>query len=197
MAIPERVARLTADQVHAMLDAGILRDAEGLELIRGLLVYKDRAASGGDPMTIGELHNLVIKLLNRLDPELVTLGSHMQTQGPVRLSETDEPEPDGAVIRGEPRDYARRIPGAADVLAVIEVADSSLEYDRSDKAALYAGAGILQYVIVNLREGEIEVHESPTGGGYKVHRTVSAGGVLELRASPSATLSVAASRLLP
>ena len=61
-----RVARLTVAQVHAMMKAGILREGEPIELIDGLLVYKDRSTTGQDPMTIGEKHNLVIKLLARL-----------------------------------------------------------------------------------------------------------------------------------
>lgn len=190
-----RVARLTASQVHAMLKSGILRDAEGLELIDGLLVYKDRAAAGADPMTIGEKHNLVIKLLARLDPDLVTAGAHMQTQGPVRLSERDEPEPDGAVVRGDPRDYADRIPVSSDVTCILEVADSSLEYDRTTKAALYARAGIAQYVIVNLRDFCLELHERPAGGEYADVRIVTAGGVVELKAV--GVVRVAAERLLP
>jgi Uma2 family endonuclease len=179
-----------------MLDSGILRDAEGLELIDGLLVYKDRATCGADPMTIGEKHNLVIKLLARLDPELVVQGAHMQTQGPVRVSDRDEPEPDGAVVRGDPRDYADRIPTSRDVTCVLEVADSSLEYDRTIKMALYANAGISQYVIVNLRDLCLEVRESPAGGQYADLRIVAAGDTVELSAVTE-MVRVPAARILP
>ncbi len=197
LSVPQRVARLTATQVHAMLDAGILREGEPLELIDGLLLYKDRSASGGDPMTIGEKHNLVIKLLARLDPDLEPHGAHLQTQGPVRLSDASEPEPDGAVLKGDPRAYGERIPSERDVASVIEVADSSLEYDRTTKARLYADAGIAQYLIINVRDGEIEVHEGPSAGGYTRSRVIHRGQDLQLRRSESAALTVAAARLLP
>lgn len=192
-----RVARLTASQVHAMLNAGILKDAAPLELIEGLLVYKDRSATGGDPTTIGERHNLVIKLLNELDAELRSQGMHVQTQGPLRISELSEPEPDAAIVRGAPRDYLEQLPAAADVASVIEVADSSLEDDRLTKAELYAKAGIPQYVIINVRDGEIEVHENPTRERYTSSRTVSSTGTLELRVSATASLSIPAARVLP
>lgn len=180
-----------------MLEAGILRDGEPLELIDGLLIYKDRSAAGGDPMTIGEKHNHVIQLLARLDPELVAMGAHMQTQGPVRLSETDEPEPDGTVVRGDLADYAARIPTGADVEAVIEVADSSLEYDRSTKALMYARAGIAQYLIVNVRDARVEVYEEPVAGTYTLSRVIFADGSLELRGPQGRRLRVAAARILP
>lgn len=148
-------------------------------------------------MTIGEKHNLLIKLLSELSQELRAHCAHMQTQGPIRLSEFSEPEPDGAVVRGAPRDYLKQLPSAADVESVIEVADSSLEEDRTTKAALYAKAGIAQYVIINVRDGEIEVHEHPSRGRYATRRTIGMQGILELRVSATASLPVSAARLLP
>jgi hypothetical protein len=139
----------------------------------------------------------VIKLLARLDPALTALGCHMQTQGPLRLSAKDEPEPDGVVLRGGPRDYADRIPEAADAFSVIEIADSSLEHDRTTKAALYASANIAQYVVINLRTGAIEVHEAPKAGTYTRVRILTQGEALELRASATTTLSVPSADVLP
>jgi Uma2 family endonuclease len=194
-----RVAPLTVEQVHAMLHAGILREGEPVELIDGVLVYKDRSDHGGDPMTVGKRHNLTIKLLARLDPELSSLGCHMQTQGPLSIPPHDEPEPDGVILRGEPRDYADRVPGTADALCVIEVADSSLEYDRTHKLSLYARANIPQYVIVNLREGVVEVHEGPVAEAGRFARTSvrRAGELLALQASDSKRLEIDPSRILP
>ena len=191
-----RVARLSATQVHAMLVAGILPNAGALELIDGLLVWKDRTAHGGGVMTIGEKHNLVIKLLARLDPDLALQGSHMQTQGPVRLSGTDEPEPDGAIVRGDPRDYADQTPTSADVTCVLEVADSSLEYDRTTKATLYGRAGIPQYVIVNLRHLCLEVFADPADGAYRRSSVVRAGDLVAL-VTATGDVSIPAERLLP
>jgi Uma2 family endonuclease len=194
-----RVAPLTVAQVHAMLDAGILREGEPVELIDGVLVYKDRSEHGEDPRTVGKRHNLTVKLLARLDPELSRQGCHMQTQGPLSLPPHDEPEPDGAILRGDPRDYAERIPEARDVECVLEVADSSLQYDRTHKLALYARAGIAQYVIVNLRESLIEIYEGPVPNQANFERKhlVRTGGTVPLRVSDRELLEIEAARILP
>ena len=133
-----------------MIKAGIVHEGASIELIDGVLIHKDRSASGEDPMSIGKEHRLVVSLLGRLDADLAQRGYHMQIQNPLSLSPYDEPEPDGVILRGGPRVYTDRVPGAADAGSVIEVADSSLAYDRKTKLALYARAGIAQYVIVNL-----------------------------------------------
>jgi Uma2 family endonuclease len=138
------------------------------------------------------------KLLAKLDIELASRGSHMQTQGPLRIPPFDVPEPDGAVLRRDERAYADRLPGAADALAVIEVADSSLPSDRTTKLELYTRAGIEQYVIVNLRDACLEVHEGPIGttGAYARQTVLRAGDVLELRTA-EAPLAVDVARILP
>ncbi len=193
-----RIARLTAEQVHAMLAAGILSEAEPIELIGGVLVYKDRSAFGEDPRTIGPRHNIAVQLLAALTTDLAPRGWFVQTQGPLLLPPHDEPEPDGAVLRGSPRDYAQGLATAADVACVFEVADSSLAYDRTTKLALYARAGISQYLIVNLREDVVEVHEAPSPGAgiYDRRLVVGRDGTVALRVG-GAVVDVAVSRFLP
>ena len=68
-------------------------------------------------------------------------GYHLHSQLPVTLGATQEPEPDLAIVRGRPEDYVDHHPQAADIVAIMEVADSSLAYDRTTKLAIYAGAG--------------------------------------------------------
>jgi hypothetical protein len=193
-----RVARLTVDQVNAMIETGILRDGEPIEHIDGVLVYKDRSAHGEDPMTIGKRHNLVVKLLARLDAELAPHGFHMQTQGPLRLPPHDEPEPDGAILRGDPRAYTDRLPGAADAACVIEVADASLENDRTRKLGLYARAGVARYVIVNLRDGCVEVYEAAQREeGRYADVTVLRGGQSLTLDLDGAAVAIDVTRILP
>ena len=82
-------------------------------------------------------------------------------QNPITLPPSSEPEPDYAIINRET--YASRTgnPEPADILLVVEVADSSLEYDREVKAPLYATAGLPEYWIVNLRHDQVEVYTQP------------------------------------
>lgn len=156
-----RLAPLTVEQYEAMIAQGILPEGEPIELIDGLLVAKDRAAAGEDPMTAGPGHQLAVKKLTRLAPRFESLGCHLSIQGPIRLPPRDEPEPDAAVVAGAPEDYAERHPGPAEVWAVVEVSDSSLARDRTTKRRVYAAAGVAQYVIVNLVDRCVEVHEVP------------------------------------
>ncbi|MCO5169667.1 MAG: Uma2 family endonuclease [Planctomycetes bacterium] len=156
-----RLAPLTVDQYEAMIAQGILAEGEPIELLDGLLVPKDRARAGGAPLTVGPEHQLVVNRLARLMSAFERLGCYLSIQGPLRLPPRDEPEPDAAVIRGVPEDFAARHPGPDEVCSVIEVSDSSLQRDRTTKLRIYAAAGIRQYVIVNLVDRRVEVHEDP------------------------------------
>jgi hypothetical protein len=193
-----RIARLTVDQVHAMIEAGIVHEGAPIELIDGVLIHKDRSASGEDPMSTGKEHSLVVSLLGELDADLAQRGCHMQTQNPLSLPPHDEPEPDGATLRGRPRAYTNRVPGAADAGSVIEVSDSSLAYDRKTKLGLYARAGIAQYVIVNLNERCIEIYEQPRPDGSYQHIAVRrAGEIVALRLADGERFEILADRILP
>jgi Uma2 family endonuclease len=150
---PVPVRRWSVDEYHAMVCAGILTEDDRIELLDGWLVPK---------MTKKPPHRIatrrVRKALERAAPE----GWYVDSQEPVTLP-TSEPEPDGAVIRGDTSDYADRHPGAADLALVVEVADSGLEADRTLKKAICAAAGIPVYWIVNLIERRLEAYGNPTG----------------------------------
>lgn len=181
-----------------MIKAGIVHDGAPIELIDGVLIHKDRSASGEDPMSIGKEHRVVVSLLHEVDVDLAERGCHMQTQNPLSLPPYDEPEPDGAILRGRPRAYADRVPSAADAGSVIEVADSSLVYDRKTKLALYARAGIAQYIIVNLNGRCIEIYEQPRpDGSYQQIVVRRAGETVGLRLPDGDRFEILADRILP
>ena len=197
--LPTELVALTTDQYHRMIDAGILPDSAPIELLDGLLVFKDRGGVGEDPMTIGRRHDLVVSLLAELDMRLRPLGCYMKTQGPVLIEPQYEPEPDGAVRRGSPRDYVDRRPGPQDVYSVIEVSETSLGNDRTDKLAVYAQPGIPQYVIINLVDMQIEVCEEPVAGERRYARTTvyKAGRSFALAAGAGRSIEVPVAELLP
>lgn len=161
---PRLVYRHTVDEYHRMIADGSVREGAPFELLDGQIVLKNRAAGEEDPMTVGPLHVVAVDRLNTLNPRLKRLGCHMRTQAPLTLPPFDEPEPDGAIVRGSREDFTRRHPAAGDVLCVIEVADASLPRDRGYKQRIYADSGIPQYVIVNLRDRTIEVYTQPLKG---------------------------------
>jgi hypothetical protein len=162
--VPDNFVPLTVDQYHRMIGAGILREGEPIHLRDGFLVRKDRSKVGDDPMTVGPDHALAVKKLIPLDARLRRLGCHLQIEQPVTLPPDNEPEPDGAIVRGRPEDYRGRHPGAGDLLCTIEVADSSLHEDRVTMQRIYADHGIPQYVLVNLIERVVEVYTRPLVG---------------------------------
>src|SRR5688572_15999300 len=147
----EPVFRLSVQQYHAMVDAGVLSDDDPVELLEGILVFK---------MPKKPNHRLAVRLLTSAIDALLPVGWHFQAQEPITLSD-GEPEPDGAIVRGQPRDYADRHPGPADLALVIEVADKTVERDRGIKLRSYARAGIGVYWIIDLAAKRIEVYRDP------------------------------------
>jgi Uma2 family endonuclease len=196
---PQPMRRLNVAEYHRMIDAGIVASGEPFELIDGLLVLKDRSKAGEDRMSIGTEHLWAVKNLARLNPKLNRLGCHMQTQGPVVLSEFDEPEPDGAIVRGSEDDYKHAKPAATDVTCIVEVADSSLQYDRTAKLARYANAAIAQYIIINLPDRVVEMYTEPQvgKGRYEESQTLRPGSKVHLSGARGKKLEIATKSLLP
>lgn len=166
---------LSVEQLHRMLEQGIIQDGDPIELVEGLLMRKDRAAAGESEMTHGALHAQVLTRLLKLDRALDALGCLLRVQLPVTLSALSEPEPDLAIVKGSLESFAERHPGPEDVLVLVEVADSSLGYDRGTKLRVYASAGIPVYVIVNIPERRIECYEEPVAGQGRYRRRTDYG----------------------
>jgi len=160
------IVPLTVAQYHRMIEAGILAAGEPIELLDGLLVHKDR----GPGMTVNPIHASVLdQLTTLLAPVLTKLSVYLRVQNPITIPPRHEPEPDAAIVRGRPGDYARKHPGPADVSCVIEIADTSLERDRTVKRRIYAGAGIRQYVLIDIAGRRVELYEEPDAAseGYR------------------------------
>ena len=156
----------TVEQYHRAIETGFMPEDSSVELIDGFIVQKDRAKAGEDPMTIGDRHRVSVLRLAQLGPAFERLGCFLQTQQPVSLPPINEPEPDAAVVRGGIDDYLEHPPGPADVVCVIEVADSSLSLDIGPKLAAYANAGIAQYIVVDLANNRVLAHDQPIGHAY-------------------------------
>ena len=148
---------LSVAEYHRMGEVGILGEHDRVELIEGELVAMSPIGSYHTGTVIALTEALVLALAGR---------ARVSVQSPVQLDEFSEPEPDFAVLRLRPDGYRDALPGAADVLLLIEVADSSLHYDRAVKHALYARHGIPEFWIVNLNAAEVEVCRDPRADGY-------------------------------
>lgn len=150
--------RFTVDEYHKMAEAGILCEDDPVELIDGEIVQMS---------PIGSRHVASVSLVNEAAFAQIRRGSAVViSQSPVRLDEHSEPEPDLAVLRFRADHYAGALPKPEDVLLVLEVADSSLTYDRRTKLPLYAGAGIPEAWLLDLEGETLERHTNPAGGRY-------------------------------
>jgi Uma2 family endonuclease len=151
---PLPVRRFTVGEYHQMIQVGILGEDDDFELLEGWIVPKMPKSPTRDAL-IAWIHNRVIA--TRLPA-----GWYCRGQSAIVTTES-EPEPDLAVIRGSERDYFTRHPSAADMVLVVEVADSSLSRDRTVKAEIYARASVPVYWIINLVDHRMEVYTDPTG----------------------------------
>ncbi|HXD85363.1 MAG TPA: Uma2 family endonuclease [Urbifossiella sp.] len=143
--------RFTASQYHKLIDTGIIYEGEPVELLEGYLVEK---GIRNPP------HDGAITRLTNLLPPLLPPGWITRIQCPISLGPS-EPEPDGAVVRGNYSSFDHRLPLAADFGIDIEVSDSTLSFDRGDKGRIYSRTGIPVYWIVNVAERQIEVYSDP------------------------------------
>lgn len=194
-----KIVPLSVEQYHGMLANGILREGDAIELIDGVLVRKDRADRGGDPMSHGPRHALGVKRLQRLFRIVEGHGYHLHSQLPVTLGGVQEPEPDLAVVRGREEDFERAHPAPADIAAIMEVSDSSLSFDRTTKQRLYANAAIPIYLIVNLAEQQVEVYELPDPGQGKYTRRTDyrPGQSVRLELATGLVIELAVAEVLP
>ena len=173
--------RFSVQEYHQMAAAGILTEDDPVELIEGEIVEMP-------PM--GSPHAACVM---RLTAELVMRAqslAQVRVQLPVRLDGYSEPEPDLALVKPRADSYASDHPGPGVVLLVIEVADTTLSYDRSVKGPLYARAGIPEYWLVDLPRERVDVHREPLGGRYKTVQAYRRGERLSLAALAGINLAV-------
>jgi len=116
-------------------------------------------------------------------------GAYVRSQKPLALDALSEPEPDIAVVPGGARDYVDHHPTSA--LLLVEIADSSLDFDRKRKACAYARNAIPDYWIVNLRDRALEVHREPAGDAYQRVETLRVGQHISPVAVPDCSIPVA------
>jgi Uma2 family endonuclease len=152
--------RLTVEQYHRMIDAGVLKEGAKVELIEGLLVQK---------MTRNPPHEGSLARINRRLARLLPEEWVLRVQSAITLRRS-EPEPDVTIARGPEERYASRHPGPRDIVLLIEVAESSLLEDRTTQATLYADARIPEYWIVNTVHNQVEVYTEPRGGQAPAYR---------------------------
>jgi Uma2 family endonuclease len=154
----ERPRRLfTVEEYHRMADAGIFHPDERVELIEGEIV--EMAPIG--PRHVGCVINATRLFITRLGDRAV-----VSPQNPVVIRPRSEPQPDLLLLRPRAVSYSRELPTSEDVLLAVEVADTSVRFDRLVKARLYARAGIAEFWLCLAMDGAVEIYRGPGADGY-------------------------------
>jgi Uma2 family endonuclease len=148
--------KLTVDDYHKMAEAGILTEDDRVELIEGELI---------DMAPIGSPHADYVDRLNLMLINQLGTRFRVRIQNPVQLDDYNEPEPD--VVIAQNRSYREAHPGSQDILLLIEVADTTLKYDRDIKIPLYARCGIPEVWLIDLQNKRLEIHRQPSQEGYQ------------------------------
>jgi len=163
----------SVDEYYRMAEAGILREDDRVELIEGEIVQTS---------PIGSRHASCVGRLTEIFGRLAAGKAIVWVQNPVLIDEYSEPLPDVTLLKRREDFYAKGHPKASDVLLLIEVADTSVEYDRSIKLPLYARAGIAEVWLVNLPQETIEIYRQPLDKTYREFRLAKRGESLEAEA---------------
>jgi Uma2 family endonuclease len=164
------VRRLTADEAMRMVEAGILGEDEHVELLDGALVEMSPQ---------GPEHSAAITILADRLRGAYAGRAHVREEKPLTTGRFSLPEPDVAVVRGQPGAFAHKHPTGADAVLVVELAWSSQREDRL-KASTYAAGGVAVYWLVDLVARKLEVRTTPVDCSYEVARIFDASDVVEL-----------------
>lgn len=144
--------RFTIEEYHRLTELGFFTEDDRVELIGG--EFFDMAAKG-------VLHETCLRKLLRELSQLITTQATLQCQSPIILSQNSEPEPDFTIVRNREDDYLSSHPTPEDILLLIEISDSSLEYDQEVKLMAYAENDIKEYWIFNLIDYQLECYSEP------------------------------------
>ena len=184
--VTRETRKFTVEEYFQMVKAGIIQQGERVELIEGEILNVP-------PMEYP--HSSGIIRYNRVFGRLAEERFTVLVQAPLPLGGNSAPEPDLALLKYREDDYAGGFPSSEDVLLVIEVSESSLNYDRDIKAHIYGRAGIPETWVLNLPEDSLERFAEPGPEGYTQHTTLRRGDKVTPVALPDMELAVEA--LLP
>ena len=160
---------INVDQYYKMAEAGIIQPSDRVELIHGEI------------LTMSPINSPHVGIVNRLTKLFVRNlddNATISIQNPIRINQRTEPEPDFVIAKFRKDEYGSKKITPKDTYLVVEVASSSLEYDRRVKIPLYAKAGIPEYWIINVDKKQIEQYTKPKGGEYLEKKIIRKKGKL-------------------
>nr|WP_290223664.1 Uma2 family endonuclease [Trichocoleus desertorum] len=181
MAVQLLRRQFTVTQYHQMVEAGILAEDDRVELIEGEII---------EMSPIGRRHAACVNRLVRLFSERLGDRVIVAAQNPVELSDRSEPQPDVALLQPRPDFYEAGHPQPQDILLLVEVADTTVEFDREIKIPLYAKSGVREVWLVDLNQNAIAVYREPSLSGYAQVQQLQRGQMLTVQAITDVSLAV-------
>ena len=173
----------TRDEYYAMAEAGILKPEDRVELVEGEIYQMP---------PIGNPHaGCVNRLVEGFAPLVTARRAVLSPQNPLHLTDFSAPQPDITLLRRREDFYGAGHPTPGDVLLLVEVADSSVGFDRHTKIPLYARCGIPEVWLVDLVKKVLEVHRDPAPDGYRDVRRLRRGERIAPLAFPDFEIAVA------
>ncbi|HEY9662813.1 MAG TPA: Uma2 family endonuclease [Allocoleopsis sp.] len=163
--------KFTVGQYHQMIESGILTDRDRVELIKGEII---------EMSPVGRRHAACVDRLTELFVLRLTSRAIVRTQNPIRLSDDSEPQPDLALLRRRDDFYETGHPKPEDIFLVIEVSDTTVDFDREIKIPTYAEEGIAEAWLIDLNAQIIEVYQQPVPSGYQSKQQFDRGQSITL-----------------
>ena len=172
----------TVDEYYKMAEAGVLTPEDRVELIDGEIIQMS---------PISDRHAGCVNWANQAFAAAFHGRAVVSVQNPLRLSNYTEPEPDVVLLKHRDDAYRRKRPFGDDTYLILEVAHTTLRYDRNIKVPRYAAAGIPEVWIEDLEHELLLVFRVPEGNAYKTVLNLKAGDVVSVQAFPDVTFKVA------
>jgi Uma2 family endonuclease len=183
---PLQLRLWTVEEYHRMAEAGIFEPGERVELLAGKIIWM---------IAKGTAHRSAVGRTDKLLQNLLANRAWIAVQDPVKLNERSEPEPDIAVVKIDPLDYADHHPTPSEIYLIIEVADSSLKLDTEIKAQAYSQAGIKDYWVLDVVNRELIILRNPAESGYQNQETIAENEIVSPLEFPD--LQITVSQMLP
>ncbi|MCY7385335.1 MAG: Uma2 family endonuclease [Microcoleus sp. CAN_BIN18] len=183
---PFTIRKWTLKEYHKLGQMGFFHPEERVELLSGNII-KMSAKGTAHTSALGRTDRLLQNLFGNL--------AWVRMQDPIALDDNSEPEPDIALVRIDPLDYATHHPTPSEVYLIIEVADTSLTFDREIKAKAYARSGITDYWVLNVNERQLHVFREPADDGYQSE--VILGETASISPLQFPTVNIAIQAMLP
>ncbi|HLP90050.1 MAG TPA: Uma2 family endonuclease [Nostocaceae cyanobacterium] len=175
------IRKITVSEYHQIAEAGIFHPEERLELIAGQIINKSPQGTK-HPATITRTQRI---LNQRLGDKVL-----IRTQSPVTLDNYSEPEPDIAIVKPHPLDYEDHHPYSSEVFLIIEIADTSLKFDREIKSLAYAKSGVIDYWVLDVNGHKLYVYRLPNAAGYQSEGILSENLTISPLAFPECEIRI-------